>query len=560
VWVLTDDQDIELGGLTPMKQTRELLGALGAVGEAFYVNTPICCPSRTEYLSGRMYHNVLSPDLGGCMHVNQTLHIFNPEYGLFPMMQKAGYRTGGFGKIINGQKRQFCVPQERQLTTGFDWLSVPCDEGDYFSPTMYNLVDNGTNWIETLGTPTEVTASWYQTSQIGNRSLQFIRDSVAMKRPFLAYLGPHAPHYSADAPPWAQDLFSDMKAPRTPAWNVSSPDKALHVAQNPPIDADMEAHIDIHFRDRWRAIVGVDDMVGIIHEELEKLGVLTNTYFFYSSDHGYKLGEWRIGCSKQHPYESDVHIPFFARGPGIMPGTRLTELGANIDITPTFIDIAGLPPHPEHDGKSLMPLLLSSSDIDGAVAPPQAKEAWRESLIIEYLSVGTYYNDHAKLWLAGPWGNGSLVEYGAGPYSPDPTFNESDCPASEGVGGVGGGKCYFVDSQASNNWIAHRLRNATHNYVYAESYGKQAMHTATPGDPSGKGVFKCIDGDDCQRELYNYGPITSDYPNFPVMTDERWCITNDYKTSSLAMQGALHAELKGAYCSTRRLDANRMDC
>ena len=94
---------------------------------------------------------------------------------------------------------------------------------------------------------------------------------------------------------------------------------------------------------------------------------------------------------------------------------------------------------------------------------------------------GVLQNDHAKIWLAGPWGNGSLVEYGQGPFSPDPSFvNSSNCPATEGVGGVGGGKCYFVDSQASNNWIAIRVRNATHNYVYAESYGKQAMHAPTP--------------------------------------------------------------------------------
>ena len=46
-------------------------------------------------------------------------------------------------------------------------------------------------------------------------------------------------------------------------------------------------------------------------------GCSDNTYIFFSSDHGYKLGEWRVGCSKQHPYESDVHIPFLARGPGI---------------------------------------------------------------------------------------------------------------------------------------------------------------------------------------------------------------------------------------------------
>ena len=48
VWVLTDDQDVELGGLTPMPNARRLLGDEGAVGEAAYVVTPICCPSRTE--------------------------------------------------------------------------------------------------------------------------------------------------------------------------------------------------------------------------------------------------------------------------------------------------------------------------------------------------------------------------------------------------------------------------------------------------------------------------------------------------------------------------------
>jgi hypothetical protein len=221
------------------------------------------------------------------------------------------------------------------------------------------------------------------------------------------------------------------------------------------------------------------------------------------SDHGYKLGEWRIGCSKQHPYESDVHVPFFARGPGIKPGTRITELAANIDITPTFINIAGHFPSPDHDGRSMLPLLTGHGSAAAAAAEPllpaaspngelaaaagpssleeqQLAKPWRTSLIIEYLSVGTYFNDHAKIWgknipvpadlwrdcpdwtdymclstVAGPWGNGSLVEYGAGPYSPDPSTvdnNSSNCAATEGEG-----LCYFLDSKASNNWIALRV-------------------------------------------------------------------------------------------------------
>ena len=60
-----------------------------------------------------------------------------------------------------------------------------------------------------------------------------------------------------------------------------------------------------------------------------------------------------------------MHIPFLARGPGIKPGTRVDSLGSNIDIAPTFIDIAGLPPNPEHDGTSLLPLLLSEQGTPG---------------------------------------------------------------------------------------------------------------------------------------------------------------------------------------------------
>jgi hypothetical protein len=48
LFVMTDDQDVELGGLTPMPKMRERLGEQGAVGEAFYIATPICGPSRTE--------------------------------------------------------------------------------------------------------------------------------------------------------------------------------------------------------------------------------------------------------------------------------------------------------------------------------------------------------------------------------------------------------------------------------------------------------------------------------------------------------------------------------
>ena len=454
VYVMTDDQDVELGGMTPMSLTRKLIGEAGAVGEHFYINTPICCPSRTETLSGRMYHNVLNDDLyHDCMHVNSTSYVFQHSASLFPALQSAGYMTGGFGKIINGQHKVFAPKNDtsKGITNGWDWLSVPYPVGDYFEPNHFEKRPNGSTWISSLGDPSQVVDEWYQTSQIGNRSLEFIEASLAAGKPFVAYLGTEAPHYNADSPPWARELYNDLKAPRTPAFNTSigQADKTKHIAQNPPLNKEAEHWIDAHFRDRWRAIKGVDIMISLIIDRLQQLGVLENTFIFFTSDHGYKLGEWRLGCSKQHPFESDIHIPFLARGPGIAPGTRINSLGSNIDIAPTFIDIAGLPPNPEHDGKSLLPLLHT---VQGTPERQAVEEGWRTSLLIEYISVGTYYNDHAEIYVSGPGETpGTPLVYGRGPWSPN-NASQDACQHDEAMVPVGQGQCYFVDSQASNNW------------------------------------------------------------------------------------------------------------
>lgn len=553
VYVMTDDQDVELGGMTPMPKTRKLLGDEGAMGEAFYIATPICCPSRTETLSGRLYHNVLSDDLKGCMKVNATGYIFQHEAAIFPALQKAGYMVGGFGKIINGQGKML-----NKTTEGWDWLSVPVNEGDYFTSEYFEKRPNGTTWISQLGDVSEVVDSWYQTAQIGNRSLEFIDAAVAADQPFVAYLGPHAPHFAADSPPWARGSFAGVKAPRTPAWNASGAaisSKARHVAQNPPLDSMAEKWIDIHFRNRWRAIQGVDDMIELVLERLKTLNLLDDTYVFFSSDHGYKLGQWRLGMSKEHPYETDVHIPFYARGPGIAPGTRLKALGSNIDIGPTFLDIAGLPPNPHHDGVSLLPMLLSKQSSKERI---KLEAGWRQSLIIEYLAVGTYYNDHANLWLSGPAATkGTNVTYGVGPYKPEASQTaRADCEASETSGP--GGKCYFVDSFASNNWIAHRVRNDTHNYIFVQSFGSGAV-AKTTFDGGGVGVFECQEGDECANELYHYGEIVSGEV-YPVMTNERWAMVNAYSTTDPGILDSMRAELKDAYCSSRKVDVDRMGC
>jgi arylsulfatase A-like enzyme len=74
-------------------------------------------------------------------------------------------------------------------------------------------------------------------------------------------------------------------------------------------------------------------------------------------------------------YEEASRVPFAVRYPRLAARPRVeSRLVANIDIAPTFYELASVPIPPEVDGRSLVPLLDSAR----AQAMP-----WREELLIE---------------------------------------------------------------------------------------------------------------------------------------------------------------------------------
>lgn len=350
-----------------MAQTTRLLVEQGAWAANWFIHTPVCCPSRGQFMTGRYFHNIRMPsaEAGGCMHVNESL--VNPAT-FASRLNAAGYRVGLFGKYLNTWN-----VHQKTWPRGFErWFAngggSDVEPGGYVNASFQ---DQDTVYI---GHPGEYAG--YTTAIIGNKSLEWLQHVAPSGQPFAMIVTPKAPHIAATPAPWYRTRFSDRQAPRTPAYNFSALDHHWVVAQQGPITDTESAEIDELFRDRWRTLLSVDDLVAALVAGLEQAGVLHNTYILYTSDHGYQLGQLRLPMCKLHVYDFDLRIPFAIRGPGIAPNTTFTSIASNVDVAPTILDLAGLP-HSDLDGVSMAPALL------GLTAAAE-----RDCHYVEYLSLG----------------------------------------------------------------------------------------------------------------------------------------------------------------------------
>jgi len=99
----------------------------------------------------------------------------------------------------------------------------------------------------------------------------------------------------------------------------------------------------------------IDEALGEIVAELEALGVADDTDIFYTSDHGDLQGD--LGLLFKGPY----HVPGLLRVPLVwrparsaaLPAAVVREPVGHVDLAPTFLQIAGLPPDGEMQGAAL---------------------------------------------------------------------------------------------------------------------------------------------------------------------------------------------------------------
>ncbi|XP_011500342.1 PREDICTED: N-acetylglucosamine-6-sulfatase-like, partial [Ceratosolen solmsi marchali] len=345
ILIVTDDLDLILDGMTPLKSTTKLIRSEGVVFQNAFAAVPVCCPNRASILTGKYQHNhrALNNSLeGGCNSPKWQQTHGNTTFAAI-LNNELNYKTFYAGKYLNkyGHKNAGGVAY---VPPGWDkWYGL-VGNSKYYD---YSLSINGVE--KKYGSK----PNNYLTDVIKKFSNDFIK-SQNKKEPFLMMLAPPAPHEPFTAAPRHKDKFEGVRAKRTKNFNIS-PGKGKHWLVRmglSPLPLDIVKSIDEIYRKRWQTLLAVDELVESVYMQLKSQDLLDNTYIIFTSDNGFHVGQFSMPYDKRQPYETDIRVPLLIRGPGISPNSEVQSAVSSVDLFATIMDIAGL--QKPSDGTSLL--------------------------------------------------------------------------------------------------------------------------------------------------------------------------------------------------------------
>jgi arylsulfatase A-like enzyme len=349
VFILTDNQGAWTLGCYGNKDIRtphiDRLASDGIRFTRALSSNPVCSPTRATFLTGLIpsqhgVHSFLDPKFMMGPQAYNTLAEFTT---LPQVLQNEGYTCGLSGKWHLGAN---ITP-----APGFSfWVTKP----DGSTKEFYNqpIIENG-----------QITViPEYTTEYFTRRGIDFIQAN--REKPFflfLAYNGPYnlgpmmsKPARNRHAPTYKDQPFPSFPRDTMHPWQHAN--KSFHNTQTAIERCASETS-------------GVDDGVGKILAELDRLQLSENTLVIYASDQGWMGGQnglWGMGDHTRPigAHELMMQIPFIFRHPKHIPSGQTSDaLVSNYDFMPTLLGYLALPTAtiPTSPGRDLTPILRKNA-------------------------------------------------------------------------------------------------------------------------------------------------------------------------------------------------------
>lgn len=345
IFILADDHRYDAMGFMNKIQGLQTPGMdrmakEGAHIKNAFVSTALCSPSRASILTGQYAHTHTVVDNDAPLPADLK---FFPQY-----MQQKGYQTAFMGKWHMGNTDD--APQP-----GFDyWLSFQ-GQGVYYSP-IFNI--NGQRIKQPEGSYTSDLLTDYAIEWMGKRNKQ---------KPFFLYLSHKGVHAEFQPAKRHEGKYKDMPLACPPSMYLTATDSSkTYGFVTPPTTkvnyrdipqwvrqqryswhgVDYMYHGQIPF-DRFyhlyfETLQAVDESVERVMTWVKEQGLQSNTMIVYMGDNGFSFGEHGL-IDKRHAYEESMRVPLLVWAPGMVkPNSVIEQVVMNVDLAPTFLDLAGI--------------------------------------------------------------------------------------------------------------------------------------------------------------------------------------------------------------------------
>ncbi len=319
--IITDDHRHDfLGSVSPNFMETPNLDRLAAEGIRFsnaFVTTSLCSPARATYLTGVHAHTHK-------VVINEDMDITEATPTIAQRLQKEGYETAFIGKWHQARR---ATPRP-----GFDhWVSFQ-RQGHYFVNTLN--VDG--QW--------ELSRN-YITDELTKRAIDYLKRPK--DKPFLMFLSHKAVHEPFN-PAYRDTIrFAGLPVPDFDSPTGQIRDKA------PWKQNRRQGEGELIIQRYRQTLASVDDGLGRLLDTLDEQGILDNTAIIYVGDNGYLMGEHGGLWDKRAAFEPSIRVPMLMRYPArIKAGSVDEKMVLNLDLVPTMLDLAGVPPTSELQGCS----------------------------------------------------------------------------------------------------------------------------------------------------------------------------------------------------------------
>jgi iduronate 2-sulfatase len=422
LFIIADDLSNTLGCYGAKGVITPNLDRLAERGLKFdraYCQASLCNPSRVSILTGRRPNNLKI--------WNNKPHFrgIHPNIVTLPEHFKAnGYYTASIGKIfhnwgqsLKGDPQSWSEPETYYWAAHYqDW---------YIENTPYQIhsdIKKGPA-VQNKDVPDEA----YLDGRIARAAVNKLGELQEV--PFFLAVGFWKPHLPYNAPKKYWNMYERNALPKLkyPQPVEGVPDVA-YVDSNEarsysdvPTQSEIPDDKKLELRHGYLAAISyLDDQVGKILDELDRLDLTKKTTIVFLSDHGYHAGE-HGQFGKWTNFELGTRVPLIIASPGFThPATASTSIVELVDIYPTLLELNGLPlpkASDKLDGVSFFPILKN---------PEEKTKPFAISQITRPLDAGTDFDVIGSTVRTENYRYNTWIDYGKGITIAEELYDLSD--------------------------------------------------------------------------------------------------------------------------------------